>query len=63
VLLTLQVLTYQIVTVNWNDTTNPNWLEQFTVIINACIETAAQRFGRPGNSQTILGVQTDEYGH
>ena len=48
------------VTVNWNDTTNPNWLEQFTVIVNSAM-SGAQRFGRPGNSQTILGVQTDEY--
>ena len=48
-------------TINWNDTTNANWLEQFTVIINAALDSS-QRFGRPGNSQTILGVQTDEYG-
>jgi len=48
------------VTVNWNDTTNPNWLEQFTVIVNAAL-SSSQRFGRPGNSQNILGVQTDEY--
>jgi len=48
------------VTVNWNDTTNANWLEQFTVIVNASLDNS-QRFGRPGNSQTILGVQTDEY--
>ena len=48
------------ITVNWNDTTNANWLEQFTVIMNAAM-SGAQRFGRPGNSQTILGVQTDEY--
>ena len=48
------------VTVNWNDTTNANWLEQFTVIINSALG-GAQRFGSPGNSQTVLGVQTDEY--
>ena len=48
------------ITVNWNDTTNSNWLEQFTVIVNAALDNS-QRFGRPGNSQTILGVQTDEY--
>lgn len=48
------------ITVNWNDTTNANWLEQFTVIINAALDNS-QRFGRPANSQTILGVQTDEY--
>lgn len=48
------------VTVNWNDTTNPNWLEQFTVIVNSALN-GSQRFGNPGNSQTILGVQNDEY--
>jgi hypothetical protein len=48
------------VTVNWNDPTNPNWLEQFTQIMNAAM-VDSQRFGRPGNSQSILGVKTDEY--
>jgi hypothetical protein len=48
------------VTVNWNDPTNPNWLEQFTYIINAAL-VDSQKFGRPGNNQTILGVKTDEY--
>ena len=48
------------ITVNWNDTTNTNWLEQFTVIVNAALN-GSQRFGRPGNSQNLLGVQTDEY--
>ena len=50
----------QNVTVDWNDPTNPNWLEQFTLIINAAL-TDSQKFGRPGNAQTILGVKTDEY--
>lgn len=48
------------VTVNWNDPTNPDWLEQFTQIMNAAM-VDSQRFGRPGNSQNILGVKTDEY--
>ncbi len=48
------------VTVDWNDPTNPNWLEQFTQIINAIL-VDSQKFGRPGNSQEILGVRTDEY--
>jgi hypothetical protein len=48
------------VTVNWNDPTNPNWLEQFTYIINAAL-VDSQKFGRPGNSQVLLGVKTDEY--
>jgi len=48
------------VTVDWNDPTNVNWLEQFTSIINAAL-IDSQKFGRPGNSQVILGVRTDEY--
>jgi len=48
------------VIVDWNDPTNPNWLEQFTLIINSAL-VSSQRFGRPANSQTILGVRTDEY--
>ena len=48
------------VTVNWNDTTNPNWLEQFTLIVNSAL-VSSQRFGKPAASKNILGVQTDEY--
>lgn len=48
------------VTVNWNDPTNPNWLEQFTYIMNAAF-IDSQKFGRPGNRQDILGITTDEY--
>lgn len=47
-------------TVLWNDPANPNWQEQFNTIINATL-TNSQRIGRPGNSQTILNVKTDEY--
>lgn len=47
-------------TVNWNDSTNADWYEQYIAIINASI-TDSQRFGRPGNSQKLLGVTTDEY--
>jgi hypothetical protein len=48
------------VTVNWNDPTNPNWLEQFTYIVNAAL-VDSQKFGRPGNTQDILGIETSEY--
>jgi len=47
-------------TVHWNDLTNDNWLEQFTSIINASLITSEQ-VGKPGNSQAINGIQTDEY--
>ncbi len=47
-------------TVQWNDLTNDNWLEQFTNVLNAAFVTN-QAVGKPGNSQTINGVKTDEY--
>ena len=45
----------------WNDPANPNWLEQFNTIINATLVNS-QRIGKPGNTSTILGVKTSEYG-
>lgn len=48
------------ITINWNDVANPDWLEQFNAIMNATM-IDSQRFGRPGNSNQILGVTTDEY--
>jgi len=48
------------VTINWNDPTNFNWLEQFTAIINSAL-VDTQRVGRPGNRETIVGVDTSEY--
>ena len=48
------------VTVNWNDPTNFNWAEQFTAIINAAL-VDTQRVGRPGNRETIVGIDTSEY--
>jgi len=47
-------------TINWNDLTNDNWLEQFTTVLNASF-TSGQAVGKPGNSQLINGIQTDEY--
>jgi hypothetical protein len=47
-------------TVIWNDPANSNWQEQFNSILNAALINS-QRIGRPGNSQSILGVRTDEY--
>ena len=47
-------------TVNWADPTNLNWQEQFTTILNASLVNS-QKFGNPGNKQTILGVDTQEY--
>jgi len=47
-------------TVLWNDSANPNWQEQFNTIINSSLVNS-QRVGRPGNTQNILGVTTQEY--
>ena len=47
-------------TINWADPTNLNWQEQFTTIINSAL-TNTQKFGNPGNRQTIMGVDTQEY--
>jgi hypothetical protein len=46
--------------VNWNDPANDSWLEQLTTILNSAL-TSSQIVGRPGNSQTLNGVVTDEY--
>jgi hypothetical protein len=46
--------------ISWNDSANPDWQEQMTTILNASLLTN-QVIGTPGNSQTINGIQTDEY--
>ena len=46
--------------ITWNDAANENWLEQFTAILNAAL-VDAQVVGKPGASNTISGVKTDEY--
>ena len=46
--------------VTWNDSTNENWLEQFTTIINASL-VSNQAVGKPGASKNLSGVRTDEY--
>ena len=48
------------VTINWADPTNFDWLEQWNTVINAAL-VDSQKIGKPGNRQTILGVDTSEY--
>ena len=48
------------VTINWADPTNFDWLEQWNAVVNAAL-VPTQKVGRPGNRQTILGVDTSEY--
>lgn len=46
--------------VSWGDAGNDNWLEQFTAVINAALNSN-QQVGKPSNSQVINGIQNDEY--
>ena len=48
------------VIISWNDSTNENWLEQFTAIINAAL-VSNQAVGKPGGTKNLNGVRTDEY--
>lgn len=48
------------VTINWADPTNFDWLEQWNTVINASL-VDTQKVSKPGNRQTILGVDTSEY--
>jgi hypothetical protein len=47
-------------TVFWGDTNNPDFLEQFTTIMNAAF-VSTQRFGKPAANTTVAGVDIDEY--
>jgi len=44
----------------FNDGNNPNWQEQFNILLNASFESS-QKVGNPSSSTTIAGIQTDEY--
>ena len=44
----------------WNDSANSNYREQFTAILNATNQ-AGQVFGKPRESGTIGGIQTEIY--
>jgi hypothetical protein len=46
--------------INWNDTANQDWQEQFITVLNAALINN-QVIGKPANSQSIAGIQTDEY--
>lgn len=46
--------------IKWNDSTNINWLEQFTAIVTAALG-GGQVIGKPSGSKLIGGIQTDEY--
>lgn len=46
--------------ISWNDPGNDNWQEQFAIVLNAAL-ISSQVVGKPGNTQTISGVRTEEY--
>ena len=46
--------------INWADAGNSNWLEQFTLVLNASLQSN-QMIGKPAGSKTIAGITVDEY--
>ena len=47
-------------TIQWNDTANPDWYEQFIRVMNSSLPVNGT-FGRPVKKQTIAGVPTEQY--
>jgi hypothetical protein len=47
-------------TVSWNDSSNPNWYDQFIKIINAALP-ASRQFGNPEDRKNIQGIFTEQY--
>lgn len=46
--------------INWADTANENWQEQFTLILNSALQNN-QLIGKPASSQILNGITTEEY--
>ena len=47
-------------TVGWNDSTNPNWNQQFLTIMNSAM-VGTSIFGKPFDRSTIDGILTEQY--
>ena len=47
------------ININWNDTSNGNWNNQFTQIMNSAMSTG--KIGKPFASKSINGVLTQQY--
>ena len=47
-------------TVTWNDSTNPNWYDQFIKILNASLP-ANRQFGTPDDKSTVYNIPTEQY--
>jgi hypothetical protein len=48
------------VPVNWNDPLNPDWLEQFVLVLNSAFQQA-NPFGVPVKTATVSGVPVQRY--
>jgi hypothetical protein len=46
--------------ISWNDSSNTNWYDQFTKVLNAAFPNT-QQFGSPAASATIYGIPTSQY--
>ena len=46
--------------IQWNDPTNPNWFEQFLLVMNSAMVDNVE-FGKSQLSSVIDGIQTDQY--
>jgi hypothetical protein len=44
----------------WNDTTNPDYVEQFNVVLNAALNSS-QKIGKPALNGIIQGIKTELY--
>jgi hypothetical protein len=47
-------------TVQWNDSTNSNWYEQFIKVLNAALPVNGV-FGRPNKLEDVAGISTEQY--
>lgn len=46
--------------ITWNDSTNPDWYEQFVIVLNAAL-SSGQSVGNPSGSKIIDGITVSEY--
>jgi hypothetical protein len=45
--------------ISWNDGTNPDWYQQFTLIMNSSMSNSI--FGKPNSRRLINGITTEQY--
>lgn len=50
----------QNLTINWNDTTNPDWYEQFILVLNAALQPS-NPFGQPVKNGTVGNIPSARY--